>query len=438
MRPAHISHAALLPLAALLAVGVTAHPAAASRIYRIEVDGPIFSPVVEYLKIALEQAESGRADAILLQLDTPGGSLDATKEIVQRILGAAVPVIVYVAPSGAGAMSAGTFVTLAAHVAAMAPGTTIGAAHPVMVVGGSERNEVMEQKVENYAVSFLQAIAGQRGRNVDWAVEAVRKSAAITAEEALQKKVIDLVAASAEEVLQRSNGRAVTVRGRELRLSTAAPEYVDVEMTLEQSFYFFLSQPTVIVVLLLVGLAALYVEFNHPGAVLPGVVGVIALLLAMVGFSIVPVNYTGAALIALGLVLLVAEVFVPSFGALGVGGIACLVGGSLLLFHTVEAPGLVVNRGVIAATAVSLGGLMLGVGMLVLKGQRRPVTTGVEGMVGAVGRARGRLAPRGKVTVVGEIWDAVVAGGDAVDDGDEVEVVSVDGLKLVVSPRRRV
>jgi membrane-bound serine protease (ClpP class) len=428
---------ARIPLAALLAVGVTAQPAVASRIYRMEVDGPIFSPVVEYLKIALEQAENGRADAILLRLDTPGGSLDATKEIVQQVLGAAVPIIVYVAPSGAGAMSAGTFITLAGHVAAMAPGTTIGAAHPVMVVGGSERNEVMEQKIENYAVSFLQAIAGQRGRNVEWAVEAVRKSSAITAEEALEKKVIDLVAASADEVLERSNGRTVTVRGRELRLSTAAPEFVDLQMTLEQSFYFFLSQPTVIVVLLLVGLAALYVEFNHPGAVVPGVVGVIALLLAMVGFSIVPVNYTGAALLALGLLLLVAEVFVPSFGALGVGGIACLVGGSLLLFHTVEAPGLVVNRGVIAATAVSAGGLMLGVGMLVLKGQGRPVTTGAEGMVGAVGRARGRLAPRGKVTVGGEIWDAVIADGGAVDEGDEVEVVSLDGLKLVVAPRRR-
>jgi membrane-bound serine protease (ClpP class) len=320
----------------LLAVLLLASTARASEIFVVEVRGPIFAPVHEYLKIALEQAEAANADAILFELDTPGGSLEATKGIVQEILGAPVPVIVYVSPSGAGAISAGTFLTLAGHVAAMAPGTTIGAAHPVMAFGGGEegKNETMERKVENYAVSFIEAIAAERGRNVAWAAEAVRDSSAITADVALEKKVIDLVAGSRAELLREIHGRTVRVAGAEHVLVTENPRFREIEMTLAQSFYFFLSQPTLIFILLVVGLGGLYLEFTNPGLVLPGVVGAIALLLAMVGFSIVPINYTGAALLALGAILLASEVFVPSFGALGIGGMACLVVGSLLLFET--------------------------------------------------------------------------------------------------------
>ena len=415
---------------------LAASPATASRIYTIEVKGPIFAPVVQYLTIALDQAEKAKADALLFELDTPGGSLDATKDLVQAILGAAVPVIVYVAPSGAGATSAGTFITLAAHVAAMAPGTTIGAAHPVMLFSG-EPNPVLEKKAENYAVSFIEAIAEQRGRNVAWAQEAVRDSASITAEAALEKKVIDLVAPTRDKLLEAIDGRTVRLRGEDVRLVTARPEYNEIEMTLQQRFYFFLSQPTMIFLFLIGGIAAVYIEFTHPGTVAPGVTGVICLLLAAIGFSIVPVNLTGVALMALGVALLIAEIFVPSFGALGIGGIACLIVGSLLLFQTVEAPGLVVNRGIVAATAVTFAALLIGVGTLVTRSQRSRVAVGLEAMIGVTGIVRRRLEPTGKVTVGGEIWDAVSRDGGTVEEGTEIEVVAMEGMRLFVVPRGR-
>jgi membrane-bound serine protease (ClpP class) len=414
-----------------------AAPAAASRIYTMEVRGPIFAPVLQYLSIALEQAERGGADALLIELDTPGGSLDTTKEIVQAILGAPVPVIVYVAPSGAGATSAGTFVTLAAHVAAMAPGSTIGAAHPVSILPSDKPNEAMEKKIENYAVSFIEAIASQRGRNVSWAAEAVRESASITAEKALEKKVIDVIAPSRQALMAAVNGREVKLRETVLRLKTADPQFHEIEMTREQRFYFFLSQPTVIFLLLVGGAATLYIEFTHPGVVAPGVVGAICLLLAAIGFSIVPVNLTGAALMGLGIILLFSELFVPSFGALGIGGFLCLLAGSLLLFHTVEAPGLMVNRGVIGATVVAFASLLLGIGALVANSQRRRVVSGREAMIGTVGTVRRRLDPRGKVAVMGELWDAELRSEGALEVGNEIEVVSIEGLRLAVVPRGR-
>ena len=253
-------------------LGLTA-PADASRIFTAEVRGPIFAPVLQYFEIALDQAKAGGADALLLELDTPGGSLTTTKDLVQAILGAPVPVIVYVSPSGASATSAGTFVTLAAHIAAMAPGTTIGAAHPVSIMPNSEPNAVMEKKIENYAVSFIEAIAAQRGRNVAWAAEAVRASASITADQALEKKVIDLVTPSRAALLAAVDGREVNVGDKKIRLATADPEFHAIDMTLAQRFYFFLARPTVIFLLLLGGAAALYVELTHPGITAPGVIG---------------------------------------------------------------------------------------------------------------------------------------------------------------------
>ena len=429
---------AIAIFAAVLVVAPTsALPAGASRIYRIEVRGPIFEPVLRYLQIALDQAEKERADALLFELDTPGGSLDATKEIVQAILGAPVPVIIYVAPSGAGAGSAGTFVTLAAHVAAMAPGTTIGAAHPVMMIPSEKKDEVMEKKIENYAVSLAEALAGQRGRNVNWAAEAVRESASITSEKALEKQVIDVIAPTREELMAAVDGRTVQVRGHEVPLHTAEPEFHDVDMTLEQRFYFFLSQPTVIFLLLIGGAASLYVEFTHPGVMAPGVIGAICVLLALVGFSIVPINLTGAALLGLGVAMLVSELFVPSFGALGVGGFLCLMAGAILLFRTGEAPGLSINPGVIAATTVGFAALLLGIGTLVARAQSRPVAAGREAMIGARGTVQRRLAPGGKVRVVGELWDAALETDGAVEEGAEVEIVRVEGLRLIVTPTRR-
>jgi membrane-bound serine protease (ClpP class) len=238
-------------------------------------------------------------------------------------------------------------------------------------------------------------------------------------------------------LLTEIDGREVKVGEEKVRLHTADPDFHEIEMTREQQFYFFLSQPTVIFLLLIGGLAAVYVEFTHPGATAPGVVGAISLLLAAIGFSIVPVNLTGVALLGLGVILLVSELFVPSFGALGVGGFLCLMTGSVLLFRTGEAPGLMVNRGVIAATAVAFASLLLGVGTLVAKSQRRPVATGREAMVGAVAVVRRKLEPRGKVAVMGELWDAELHDGGTLEVGAEAQVMSVDGMRLVVAPRGR-
>jgi membrane-bound serine protease (ClpP class) len=424
-----------IAIAAVLSL--LAAPAEAARIYTMEVNGPIFTPVLHYLSIALDQAEKGQAAALLLEIDTPGGALDTTKEIVQTILAAPLPVIVYVSPSGAGATSAGTFVTLAAHVAAMAPGTTIGAAHPVSILPSDQPNEIMEKKIENYAVSFIEAIASQRGRNVQWAAEAVRESASITAEQALEKKVVDVIAPSREALMAAIHGREVKVRDSVVKLDTADPQFHEIDMTAEQRFYFLVSHPTIIFLLMVGGLAALYIEFTHPGAALPGVVGAICLLLAAIGFSIVPVNLTGAALMGLGVAMLLSELFVPSFGALGVGGLLCLLTGSLLLFRTGEAPGLFVNRGVILATGVGFATFLLSVGTLIAKSQRRPIAAGREAMIGAVAVVRRRLAPRGKVAVMGELWDAVAGDGTTVEEGTEVSVLAVDGMRLVVAPRGR-
>jgi len=231
--------------------------------------------------------------------------------------------------------------------------------------------------------------------------------------------------------------REVNVGDKKVRLATADPEFHAIEMTLEQRFYFFLAQPTVIFLLLLGGAAALYVELTHPGVTAPGVIGMICLVLAAIGLSIVPVNLTGAVLFGFGIVLLVSEIFLPSFGALGIGGIVCLIAGSMLLFQTAEAPGLAVNRGVVAATGLAFSALLLGIGALVLRGQRRPVTTGREGMIGAVGTVRRRIAPLGKVAIVGELWDAEARDGATLEEGSTVEVVAVQGLRLVVAPLRR-
>jgi membrane-bound serine protease (ClpP class) len=248
---------------------------------------------------------------------------------------------------------------------------------------------------------------------------------------------VDVIAPSREALMVAIQGREVKVRDSVVKLETANPQFHEIDMTAEQRFYFFVSHPTIIFLLLVGGLAALYIEFTHPGAVAPGVVGAICLLLAAIGFSIVPVNLTGAALMGLGVAMLLSELFVPSFGALGVGGLLCLLAGSLLLFRTGEAPGLFVNRGVILATGVGFATFLLGVGTLIAKSQRRPIAAGREAMVGAVAVVRRRLAPRGKVAVMGELWDAVAGDGTTVEEGTEVSVLAVDGMRLVVAPRGR-
>jgi membrane-bound serine protease (ClpP class) len=408
----------------------TSRKSGGRRVVMLVIDGGINPATADYIHEGIEQARAENADAVLIQMDTPGGLLDSTKSIVKEILGSPVPVIVYVAPSGAGAISAGVFVTMAAHVAAMAPGTNIGAAHPV----GGQGQDIdgdMREKVENFAASLSRTIAQQRGRNVEWAEKAVRESVSITESEAVELNVVDLVARDVEELLRQIDGREVDLEGRPAALTTADAAIERHQMSLRQKILNIIANPNLAYLLMMAGILGLYVEFTHPGVLFPGVAGAICLLLALSALHVLPINYAGLALIALGIVLLVGEVFLPSFGVLGIGGIVSFVLGSVLLFDTPDST-ISVDPAIIAAAAISLGGFSLIVMFLVVRTQRQRSSVGMEGMVGQVGQVRRKLADRGRVKIFvhGEYWDA--ATDDPVEIGDSVEVVSLEGTRMRV------
>lgn len=426
---------ALPPAVAMAADSESRGPGAGSdgrHVVEVVVNGMINPATADYIHDGIEHAADTGAVAVLIQMDTPGGMLEATKDIVKDILGASVPVIVYVAPSGAGAISAGVFITLAAHVAAMAPGTNIGAAHPVSGQGQDIEGD-MREKVENFAASLVRTIAQHRGRNVEWAEQAVRESVSITETEAVELNVVDLVAADVPSLLRQIDGREVSVGGRTVRLQTAGAAVVSFEMRLRQRILNVLAHPNIAYLLMMAGILGLYVEFTHPGVLFPGVAGAICLLLAMGALQILPVNYTGLALIFLGVALLVAELFLPSFGVLGFGGLIAFILGSLLLFDTPEST-LRVDRGIVFTAAAVLGGFTLVAGWLVVRAQRQPAALGTEGMRGEVGEVRGPGSRPGlvKVFVHGEYWDAVPEGGEELNAGERVEVVEAEGMRLRV------
>lgn len=429
--------AAAAALVVLVLTGAAGVAVADDRLARIVIDGSINPAVADFIDDAVARAEREGAPALLIQLDTPGGLLPSTRLIVKRILGAPLPVIVYVAPSGAGAGSAGVFVTLAAHVAAMAPGTSIGAAHPVGGQGEDIKG-TLGVKIENFTTSFSEAIARQRGRNVKWAAKAVRKSESIDAEKAAKIGVVDFVAKDVESVLQQATGRKVDVAGAERTLdfttvldASGAARVETYDMRLGQRLLNVLADPNIAYLLMMAGMLGLYVEMTHPGLVFPGVAGGICLLLAMAALQVLPVTYSALGLMILGVGLLVAEAFVPAFGVLGVGGAVAFVLGSLFLFDPGET-GIALSRGLVFGVGGTFAAVVLALGALVMRSERRPPVTGVEGMLGSVGVVRERLAPRGTVLVRGEYWTAVSDGEVAV--GERVEVTAVDGLTLRVRP----
>ena len=395
---------------------------------RVMVDGTINPAVVEFISESIQQSHDAGAGALVIQLDTPGGLLSSTRLIVRNILGAPLPVIVYVAPSGAGAASAGTFITLSAHVAAMAPGTNIGAAHPVGA-GGKEVESVMGEKMENFVAAYGEAIAHRRGRNVEWAVKAVRESAAADAVQAVKLNVVDFIAPNLDQLLNEATGRSVEVNGKKIPLALAGAEVRTLEMKPSQKFIDFIANPTIAYFLVMVGILGLYLEFSSPGLIFPGVIGAICLLLAAMAFQVLPINYTGLVLIVLGVILLVGELFVPSFGILGIGGIVCFALGSFILF---DSPGetLVVPRGIVLTATATVGAGILIVGYLVIKSQRRQAALGESGMIGATGEVTERIAPDGKIRVRGEIWTA--KSDETIEPGEKAVVESVEGLQLSV------
>jgi membrane-bound serine protease (ClpP class) len=408
---------------ALLIAGVSvlgqSKGASTSHVDLITVDGTINPAVDDFIRESIGRSKANGARALIIQLDTPGGLLTSTRTIVKELLGAPVPVIVYVAPSGAGAGSAGVFITMAAHIAAMAPGTNIGAAHPV-AGGGQEVKGVMGEKIENFTASFSESIAQQRGRNAEWAIQAVRKSVSITEKEALKINVIDVVAKDIDDLIQQADGRKVDIDGRKHEMSLKGARIERHDMSLKQKVLNTIADPNIAYLLMMAGILGLYMEFSHPGVIFPGVAGAICLLLAFASLQLLPINYAGLGLIILGIALLVGEAFAPSFGVLGVGGIISLALGSFFLFDT-DGSDLFVDRSIIFATVATLGSFVLAVSYLVFRSQKAKPTMGMEGLIGEIGEVRDKLSPSGKIFVHGEYWNA--RADSEIDVGEKVEVV---------------
>ena len=413
-----------------LAISVFAQPRneSAPHVDLIAVDGSINPAVDDFIRESISRAKANGARALIIQLDTPGGLLSSTRTIVKEMLGAQVPIIVYVAPSGAGAGSAGVFVTMAAHIAAMAPATNIGAAHPV-AGGGQEVKGVMGEKIENFTASFSETIAQKRGRNTEWAVQAVRRSVSITANDALKKNVIDIVAKDIDDLLQQADRRRVDLDGRMVNLSLKGVQVVRQEMTAKQRIVNAIADPNIAYLLLMAGILGLYMEFSHPGVLFPGVTGAICLVLAAISLQLLSFNYAGLILILFGVALLIGEVFVPSFGFLGIGGVISLALGSFLLFDTPNSD-LSIDRSIIFTAVATLASFILVISYLVYRSQKAKPTLGMDGLLGEVGEVRGRLNPSGMIFVHGEYWNAQ-ADSD-IDVGEKVQVIGYQGMNLKV------
>jgi membrane-bound serine protease (ClpP class) len=424
----------LLLLAALQCVPQAA--AAQGRyIHVAPVVGSINPGVAEFVVDCIRQAEKEQAEALILQLDTPGGLDASMRKINQAIATSRVPVVVYVSPKGARAASAGVFITIAAHVAAMAPGTNIGAAHPV-AVGLGKPDKVMSEKMLNDMAAYGRALALERGRNADWVEKAVRKSVSIDAAEALRLKVIDFVAESLPELVARLHNHTVKTAAGPRTLKTTGVPLKEIPEGLSTRILKHIADPNIAFILMLIGLAGLYFELAHPGVILPGVVGALSLLLAFYAFQTLPVNFIGVLLILLAFIFFVLEIYVTSFGLLTLAGLISLALGGMMLFRGGEAEGgMAVAWNILIPSLAAITLFFLGISALVVKSQMRRSLTGSAGLVGERGVAYTDLTPEGRVFVHGEYWQAVSEA--PVAKGEPVEVLEVIGLKLRVRPVSR-
>lgn len=403
-------------------------PDAAPEVLVGTLEGVINPVAAEYVTEVIEAGSKQGFQAVVIRMDTPGGLDTSMRLIIKQINASTVPVVVYVAPPGARAASAGVFITLASHVAAMAPGTNIGAAHPV-AMGGGEMDKEMKSKVENDAAAYIKSIAETHGRNAEWAEEAVRKSVSVTETEALKLKIIDLVAPDLKTLLEAIDGRTVETASGKKKLKTASARVVEMPMSSRHKILGALSDPNIAYILMLLGMYGLIFELSNPGSILPGIVGAICLILAFYSFQTLPINYAGLLLILLAIVLFIAETQVPSFGLLTMGGVVSMILGSIMLIKT-DLPFMRISWWVILPTVLATAAFfILVVGMAWKAHHRRPVS-GTGEMIGAVGTARSDLKPRGQIQVRGEIWDAV--SPEPIARGESVEVVQVEGLKLHV------
>jgi membrane-bound serine protease (ClpP class) len=445
-------------LVALLALVEFAAPVpaavAAERALVIDIDGAIGPPIADYIVRELDAARSDEVRLVILRMNTPGGLDTSMREIISAILASPVPVATYVAPNGARAASAGTYIAYASAIAAMAPGTNIGAATPVQLGGnplvpGSERQQKEQKqqgegnadepadtetrKVVNDAVAYIQSLAALNSRNADWATQAVRSAASLPAAEALSLHVIDVIADDVPDLLRKIDGRTVTVADKPLRLETANLEVVAAPPDWRTRLLALVTNPNVAFILMLIGVYGLIFEFLNPGAVAPGLIGAISLLVALYALAFVPINYAGAALLLFGVALMIAEAHIGAFGALGIGGIAAFVVGALMMFPA-RAPGSTLSGGVVAGAAIGSAALLLFVLAALLRSRKRPVVTGSEALIGAEGETVSWQGGEGRVRVKGEIW---LARSDAsLATGNRVKIVGRDGLVLRVEDIR--
>jgi len=407
--------------------------ASANSVVKIRIDDTIQPIAAEYIDRAIERARQTNADAVLIELSTPGGLLDSTRAIIEKILASPVPVIVYVAPTGARAASAGFFILESADVAAMAPGTNTGAAHPVEL-GGGKMDDTMKTKIENDSAAFMRSFVGPRGRNVALAETGVRESKSWTDQEALQQHLIDIVAKDQSDLFHQLEGRTVKrFDGKQVKLNLSADSVDELDMTLRQRILDFLLDPNIAFLVLAIGALALYMEFNHPGAVVPGVVGIVFILLALFALNLLPTRYAAFTLIMGAFALFALEAKFATHGVLGIGGIALLTLGGLLLVDG-PIPQMRVHLLTSLAISVPLGAITVFLMTIALRARRNKVVTGQQGMIGAVGEARTDIDPEGKVFVQGEIWNAHAPS--RVGIGEQVVVRKIDGLELEVEKAR--
>lgn len=394
----------------------------------IEIDGPINPVVAEYFIKSIEDAEQGSAECLVVQLDTPGGLDLSMRSIIKKIFASSVPVVVYVAPSGARAASAGAIITLAAHIAAMAPSTNIGAAHPVSI-GAGEMGKDMAEKVVNDAAAYVEGIAIKRNRNKEWAIKAVRESVSLSEKEALKSKVIDLIAPDLKTLISDIDGKTVETAAGSRKLKVLTAELHFKKMSIRDLILNTVSDPNIAYILLLIGLAGLYFELSNPGVILPGVIGGISLILSFYSMQTLSANYAGILLILLAVIMFIAEIKIASYGVLSIGGIIALTLGSLMLFQS-SVPYLRISLNVMVPSIVLTSAFFLTIVWLAVRAQRRQPATGYEGLINMAGTARTDIYQEGKVFVHGEYWNA--RSTVPIKKGSAVRVVKVENMLLDV------
>jgi len=447
LRLTRILRAIPLFLAAALLLNVVSVSSADNPVIQLTIEGAIGPATDDYIGRALETAAQRHAELVVIRMDTPGGLDSAMRGIIKSITNSAVPVASYVAPSGARAASAGTYILYASHIAAMAPGTNVGAATPVKIGGGASTGstgkdkqdkpadesatDAGKQKIINDAVAYLQSLAELRGRNREWAEKAVREADSIPASEALQLGVIDIIASGMADLLKQIDGREVTVQGQKRTLQTSGSVIDQLAPDWRSRFLSVITNPNVAYILMLIGIYGLMLEFANPGTVVPGTVGAIALLLALYSFQLLPVNYAGMGLILLGVALMVGEAFQPSFGVLGIGGLIAFVTGSIFLMDT-DVPGFGIDISVIVSFAIISALVFVIVIGMAIKARRRPVVSGLEELVGAEASVLADFDRQGRVSIHSESWQALSSA--PLRKGQQVRVSGIEGLTLHVEP----